>query len=309
MGKTNGENLDLKSKLNIVSGIIANAKKDLESLKTEIMDVKSDHTMFKKNLNSLNNEFRECSKESLKASDNLIKIDNDILMAKNESYINIRNRHHVIRNDTLIFTSNCIKLKSLIRKNENSLKNIKNNLYDVKKFSDSIQIDLKKLKEEFINNSNKRTKTRSIILSKIKAYNFKRIIRELAVELALGFNNSKIKTNIKDSGIVDACTSAGDPIVKKHVDACTSTDDLIVKNHVDACTSTDDPIVKKYVDACTSTDDLIVKNHVDVVLVQMKHVLTMRMMMTMMIRMRMMIKMTMMIIVILVNYQILVIKY
>ena len=43
MGKTNGENLDLKSKLNIVSGIIANAKKDLESLKTEINDVKSDH--------------------------------------------------------------------------------------------------------------------------------------------------------------------------------------------------------------------------------------------------------------------------
>ena len=34
MGKINGENLDLKSKLNIVSGIIANAKKDLESLKT-----------------------------------------------------------------------------------------------------------------------------------------------------------------------------------------------------------------------------------------------------------------------------------
>ena len=34
MGKINGENLDLKSKLNIVSGITANAKKDLESLKT-----------------------------------------------------------------------------------------------------------------------------------------------------------------------------------------------------------------------------------------------------------------------------------
>ena len=30
MGKINGENLDLKLKLNIVSGIIANAKKDLE---------------------------------------------------------------------------------------------------------------------------------------------------------------------------------------------------------------------------------------------------------------------------------------
>ena len=51
MEKTEVENLDLKSKLNIVSGIIANAKKDLESLKTEIKDVKSDHAMSKKNLN------------------------------------------------------------------------------------------------------------------------------------------------------------------------------------------------------------------------------------------------------------------
>ena len=51
MGKTEVENLGLKSKLNIVSGIMANAKKDLESLKTEIKDVKSDHAMSKKNLN------------------------------------------------------------------------------------------------------------------------------------------------------------------------------------------------------------------------------------------------------------------
>ena len=39
MGKTEVENFDLKNKLNIVSGIIANAKKDLESLKTEINNV------------------------------------------------------------------------------------------------------------------------------------------------------------------------------------------------------------------------------------------------------------------------------
>ena len=63
MGKTNGEHLDLKSKLNIVSGIIANAKKDLEKF--------------------FDNEFSEYLKESLKVSDNLIKIDNDILMRKN----------------------------------------------------------------------------------------------------------------------------------------------------------------------------------------------------------------------------------
>ena len=54
MGKINGENLDLKSKLNILRGIIVNAKIDLESLKTEINDVKSDRAMSRKNLNSLN---------------------------------------------------------------------------------------------------------------------------------------------------------------------------------------------------------------------------------------------------------------
>ena len=57
MGKTEVEILDFKSKLNIVLGIIVNAEKDLESLKTEINDAKSDRAMFKKNLNSFNNEF------------------------------------------------------------------------------------------------------------------------------------------------------------------------------------------------------------------------------------------------------------
>ena len=82
MGKINGENVDLKSKLNTVSGITVNAKKDLESLKTEINEVKSDHAMFKKDLNFFENEFTEYLKASLKVSDNLIKIDNDILMRK-----------------------------------------------------------------------------------------------------------------------------------------------------------------------------------------------------------------------------------
>ena len=78
MEKTEVENLDLKSKLNIVSGIIANAKKDIESFITEINDFKSYHAMSKIVLNSLNNEFIECLKESLNVTDNLIKIDNNI---------------------------------------------------------------------------------------------------------------------------------------------------------------------------------------------------------------------------------------
>ena len=70
MGKTEVENLHLKSKLNIVSDTIANAKKDIELFTTEINDFKSDHA------------------KSLKVNDNLIKINNDILTTKNEYYDN-----------------------------------------------------------------------------------------------------------------------------------------------------------------------------------------------------------------------------
>ena len=45
MGKTEVENLDLKSKLSIVSGTLENAKKHIESFKTEFNDFKSDHAM------------------------------------------------------------------------------------------------------------------------------------------------------------------------------------------------------------------------------------------------------------------------
>ena len=82
--------------------------------------------------------------------------------------MNTKNRHNVFRNDTLIIKTNYIKSKSTIWENVKSLKNIKNNLYDVKKDIDSIQIDLKKLQEEFINNVNKRAKILSIFLAKIK---------------------------------------------------------------------------------------------------------------------------------------------
>ena len=230
MGKTEVENLDLKSKLNIVSGIIANAKKDLESLKTEINDVKSDRAMSKKNLNSLNNEFVEYLIESLKVSDSLIKIDNDILMAKNEYHVNIKNRCHIINNDMLITKTNCIKLKSMIRKNVMSLKNIKNNLYSIKKDTDRLSIDLKKLKEEHINNSNKGVKVRSIIINnKVSCFN-RRLNR---------FNKRLNRFINKPSSKIIACTIKDSAIVKNHVDGSTSTDDLIVKNHVDACTETD----------------------------------------------------------------------
>ena len=254
-----------KQIVNIVRGIIANAKKNLESLKTEINDVKSDHAMSKKNLSSPNNEFIEYLKESSKVSDSLIKIDNDILMTKNEYYVNIKNQGHIINNDMLINKTKCIKLKSVIRENVNSLKNIKNNLCNVKKDTDCLSIDVKKLKEEHINKSNKRVKLRSILIN-IKVNRFNKRFNRFNMRFNRFFNKPLSKANactIKYSAIIknhiDVCTL----IAKNHADACTSTDDLIVKNQVDTCTSTDDLIIKNHVDAFTSTDDLIVKNQVD----------------------------------------------
>ena len=94
MGKTEVENLDLKSKLSIVLGTIANTKKDIEPFKNEFNDFKSNHAISKKGLNSLNNEFYDYLIKSLKVNDNLVKINNDILMTKNEYYVNIKKGPH-----------------------------------------------------------------------------------------------------------------------------------------------------------------------------------------------------------------------
>ena len=103
-------------------------KKDLESFKNEFNFFKSDHAMSKKVLNSLNNEFYDYLIKSLKVNDNLAKLNNDILMIKNEYYVNIRNKSPIINNGTLIIKTNCIKLKSVVRENINSHKNINNNI-------------------------------------------------------------------------------------------------------------------------------------------------------------------------------------
>ena len=55
--------------------------------------------MSKKGLNSLNNEFYNYLVKSLKVNDNLVKINSDILMTKNEYYVNIRNKGHIINDD------------------------------------------------------------------------------------------------------------------------------------------------------------------------------------------------------------------
>ena len=244
-------------------------------------------------LNFFKNKFTEYLKASLKVSDNLVKIDNDILMRKNEFDINSKNIKDIIKNDMLIFRANCIKLKSMIRENIKLVKNIKNNVYSVKRDCGSIQIDLKKLKEEFNNNFNKRAKTRSIITAKIRTYSFKRRMR------ALSKNNAAC--TIKDSGIVDVCTSTDDLIVKKYVDACTSIDDVCT-NENEPCTYENEPCNNEKNHGLMKMNHVLMKvNHVlmkmNRVLMKMNHVL---MKMNRVLAMMMMMMMMMMI-VILVN--------
>ena len=62
--------------------------------------------------------------------------------------------------------------------------------------------------------------------------------------------NTKIKTNKASSKNNSACTIKDSSII----DACTSTDDLIVKKYVDACTSTDKPCTNEN-EPCTNENE------------------------------------------------------
>ena len=64
MGKTEVENLDLKNKLNIVSGIIANTKKDLETKET-----------IKNNIELIYAALKKLPKESQSKLTELVRLD------------------------------------------------------------------------------------------------------------------------------------------------------------------------------------------------------------------------------------------
>ena len=195
--------------------------------------------MSKKGLNSLKNEFYDYLIKSLKVNDNLVKLNNDILMTKNEYYVKIKNKGPIINDDTLITKTNYIKLKSVVRENINSLKNIKNN-YNNKKDNNNLSIHFKKLNKEYINKSTKRVKARFIFIN-VKANRFNKNFDRLNIRFNRFNNKISLKTN--------ACTIKDSAIVKNNVDACTSKNDPIAKNHADACTSKNDPIAKNYVNA------------------------------------------------------------
>ena len=84
MAKIRCENLVLKSKLNDLLSTIANAEKELESLKADLNNVKREHKKSKKGLDYLKNTFDMSRKESLLVADRLIVLNDETLLAQNE---------------------------------------------------------------------------------------------------------------------------------------------------------------------------------------------------------------------------------
>ena len=128
-------------------------------------------------------------------------------MTKNEYYVNTKNPTDIIKNDTSINITNRIKLKSMIREDVKLVKNKKNNLNNIRNDTDTVSIDLKNLKEEHINNSDKRVKVRSIVINNIANLYNRKVNR---------FNERLNKSLSK----INARTKKDSVIVKNQVDAC-----------------------------------------------------------------------------------------
>ena len=81
MEKIRCENLNSKSKLNNLLSCIVNVEKELESLKTDLNDINSEHKKSKNSLYSIKNTFDLYRKESLLVSHNLISLSDETSLA------------------------------------------------------------------------------------------------------------------------------------------------------------------------------------------------------------------------------------
>ena len=150
MEKIRCENLILKSKLSDLLSTIANAEKELESLKTDLNNVKSEHKKSKKGLDYLKNTFDMSRKESLLVADRLIVLSDETLLARNEIYYRKR-ESCIVKNDTLLVINECNVLNSIIRKDVRSVKSIKNKLYNAKKDNDAFKVSSQISKKKRVN--------------------------------------------------------------------------------------------------------------------------------------------------------------
>ena len=139
MEKIRCENLNSKSKLNNLLSCIVNVEKELESLKTDLNDINSEHKKSKNSLYSIKNTFDLYRKESLLVSHNLISLSDETSLARNEIYY-YKRENHIVKNNTLIVINGYNVLKSMIRKDVRSVKSITNKLYNARKDIDTFKV-------------------------------------------------------------------------------------------------------------------------------------------------------------------------
>ena len=139
MEKIRCENLNSKSKLNNLLSCIVNVEKELESLKTDLNDINSEHKKSKNSLYSIKNTFDLYRKESLRVSHNLISLSDETSLARNEIYY-YKRENHIVKNNTLIVINGYNVLKSMIRKDVRSVKSITNKLYNARKDIDTFKV-------------------------------------------------------------------------------------------------------------------------------------------------------------------------
>ena len=113
MEKIRFENLNSKSKLNNLLSCIVNVEKELESLKTDLNDINSEHRKSKKGLDSIKNTFDLSRKDSLIVSLKLMSLSDETSSARNEIYY-YKRESRIVKNKAFVVINEFNLLKSMI---------------------------------------------------------------------------------------------------------------------------------------------------------------------------------------------------
>ena len=194
MAKIRCGKLVLESKLNNLLSTIANGEKDLESLKIDFNNVKSEHMKSTKGLHYLKNIFDMSRKESLLVTDRHIVLSDETLLARNEIYNNKR-ENHIIKIDTLTIINECNVLKSMIRKDVILVKSIRNKLYNARKGIGTFKVNAQICRNKRVNVITKQIYKNN---EKINAINIKsaKLYKESANSTKI-FELNRLKSEIK----------------------------------------------------------------------------------------------------------------
>ena len=142
---------------------ITNAEKELESLKTDLNDIKSEHKVSKIDPDSIKNTHDQSRKESLLICTELMQISAEIILERNGLHV-FKKEVHAFKNDILLVNNECNMLKSTIRKDLGLVKTIRNKLYNTRKDIDAFKINSQNCKKKRVKVTAKKINVRSSIL-------------------------------------------------------------------------------------------------------------------------------------------------